>query len=309
MFQKATREQAKLRLALEGPAGYGKTETALRVATYLAAAEGKRVAFVDTEHGSASLYSDRFDFDVVNLAPPFHPDRFVEAIVSAEATGEHGVVVVDSLSHAWSGEGGLLSLVDSIARTKYHGDSHRAWKDAGEIQQRLTDSILRSGLHVIAAMRTKKDYVRETVTENGRERTKIRPAGMKTIQRDEFDYEFTIVGRFDVPVVLSIVKSRCSTLPPETVIDRPGDEFSETLREWLAQGDPTDPTAEQKKRLDKAMKAGSKVNVERFSIENVEKLAVTMTGRALDTLTKHDYERVVAKIEQAAADAAEKGDA
>jgi hypothetical protein len=295
MFQKATREQAKLRLALEGPAGYGKTETALRVATVLAEAEGKRVAFVDTEHGSASLYSDRFDFDVVNLSPPFHPDRFVEAIAAAEGAG-YGVVVLDSLSHAWAGDGGLLTIVDTVARTKYKGDTHRAWKDAGEIQQRLTDSILRSGLHVIAAMRTKKDYVREEVGG----KTKIRAAGTKTIQRDEFDYEFTIVGRFDVPVVLSIVKSRCAALPPETVIDKPGDDFAETLRSWLAEGESTDPTDEQKKRLDSAMKAGAKSDPDRFSIEKVESLAVTMTGRALDALTKHDYERVVAKIESAA---------
>jgi hypothetical protein len=72
-------------------------------------------------------------------------------------------VILDSLSHFWAGDGGTLDLVDQIARTKYKNDSHRAWKDAGEIQQRLTDAILRSPLHVIAAMRTKKDYVREEV--------------------------------------------------------------------------------------------------------------------------------------------------
>jgi hypothetical protein len=142
-------------------------------------------------------------------------------------------VIVDSLSHFWVGEGGTLDLVDQIARTKYKNDSHRAWKDAGEIQQRLTDAILRAPLHVIAAMRTKKDYVREEVDG----KTKIRAAGTKTVQRDEFDYEFDLIGRFDTPTVMAIVKSRYADLPPETVIEKPGQAFVDGLIRFLGEGE------------------------------------------------------------------------
>ena len=117
MFQKAVKYEAKLRLAIAGPSGAGKTYTALAVATSL----GSRVALVDTEHGSASKYADLFDFDVMELAPPFHPDRFGDAISMAADEG-YDVVVLDSVSHAWNGTGGALELVDEIA-IKYKGNT------------------------------------------------------------------------------------------------------------------------------------------------------------------------------------------
>src|SRR6266542_173716 len=147
-FQKATKKETRLRLALEGPAGFGKTYTALTVARELAGPKGK-VAFVDTEAGSAAKYADVFDFDTIALEPPFHPQRFVDLIADAEENG-YDVVILDSLSHAWNGKGGVLEIVDDVARTKYKGDSHRAWKEAEEIQQKLVDAVLRSRVHVVA---------------------------------------------------------------------------------------------------------------------------------------------------------------
>lgn len=302
MFQKATKSQAFARLALEGPAGFGKTYTGLVVATGLAGRLGKRVAALDTEAGSMSKYAHLFDFDVVEVGPPFHPDRVAEAIREAVAA-DYGAFLVDSLSHFWTGEGGLLEIVDTIGRQKYRGDNHRAWKDAGEIQQRLTDSILRSPIHVVAAMRTKKDFVRETVEKDGREQTRIRYAGTKTIQRDEFDYEFDLIGRFDSPALMAITKSRVDTLPPETVVEKPGAEFVETFAAWLADGESTDPTEEQRKRLADALKAGKKVDKDRFTEAAVERVAGAMFGRPVEKLRRDEFERVVAKIEKVAAEA------
>lgn len=250
-FVKATKKQAKLRLALEAPAGYGKSYTGLAVATYLAKQQGKRIAALDTEAKSLSKYADLFDFDVIEAEPPFHPHKVIEAIGDA-VNGDYGVFLVDSLSHFWAGDGGLLDIVDTVARTKYRGDSHRAWKEGGEIQQELTDSILRSPIHIIAAMRTKKDYVRST-DENGK--TKIRAAGTKTIQRDEFDYEFDIVGRFEVPTVLTIIKSRCATLPPDTVVDKPGADFAATLSAWLDAGEVVQLATDDQKKTIEALAA------------------------------------------------------
>jgi hypothetical protein len=207
----------------------------------------REVAYVDTEAGSASKYAHLFAFDVNEMQPPFHPRRAAEAINEAVAGG-YDVVIVDSLSHFWQGKGGLLELVDEIARTKYRGDSHRAWNDGGEIERELIDAILRSPIHVIGAMRTKRDYVR--VEENGK--TKIRAAGTKTIQREEFDFEFDLVGRFDVPSVLTVTKTRVDTLPPETVIDKPGAEMAALLKTWLSDGvEVKQPSATQRKRIEK----------------------------------------------------------
>lgn len=263
-FTKATKQQAKLRLALEGPAGFGKTLTSLIVARALVGPDGK-IAFIDTENGSAAKYADVYDFDTIALEPPFHPDRFVELIRDAEENG-YDAVVADSLSHAWNGQGGTLELVDQFARAKYKGDSHRAWKDAGEVQQRLVDAILRSRIHVIACMRTKADYVRDQVEKDGKTSTVIRKQGVKVIQRDEFDYEFDIVGRFEQPAVLTITKSRCFDLPPTTaaadatdprsVIEKPGEEFTKTLAAWLGSGEalPKAATPAARKKLEKLIK-------------------------------------------------------
>ncbi len=233
MFAPARKTQAYARLALESPAGFGKTFTALRVAARLVEGTGNRVALLDTEYGSAAKYAHLFDFDHAAMDPPFHPDRAVAAIRDAYESG-HGVFILDSVSHFWTGAGGLLEVHREIAKNKYRGDGHRAWDDAGEIQQRLVDAILRTPMHIIVCFRTKKEYVREE-GDNGR--TRIRAAGTKVIQRDEFDYEFDLVGRFDQPGVMALTKSRCDTLPVDSVITRPGEEFADVLAAWLRDGD------------------------------------------------------------------------
>ena len=109
-FTKATKQEAKLRLALAGPSGSGKTYTALQIATHL----GGPIALVDTERGSARKYADLFSFDVLEL-DSFHPERYIEAIHEAEEAG-YAVLILDSLSHAWAGKDGALELVDKAAK-------------------------------------------------------------------------------------------------------------------------------------------------------------------------------------------------
>lgn len=296
-FTKATKKQAKLRLALESPAGFGKTYTALAVATALVEGTGKRIALLDTEGviggedggGAADKYAHLFDFDSIAIGPPFHPARLIEAIEAAVAN-DYGVFVGDSFSHFWQGTGGLLQLVDEIARTKYRGDSHRAWNDAGKIQQDLIDAVLRSPIHIIATMRMKKDFVRDTVEKDGREVTRIRAAGTKTVQRDDFDYEFDLVGRFEVPTIMTIAKSRCDTLPPDTVLEKPGAEFTKTLRAWLEAGEANTaielPTPADKKKLDKLIAELNKADGERDWAEIADKYARREFGHGVGALTK-----------------------
>lgn len=302
---RATKKQAKLRLALEAPAGFGKTMTALKVARYLAGPNGK-IAYLDTEAGSASKYAHLFEFDTFTeddgetpFSPPFDPRRIVDAIDTAVAEGCE-VFVVDSLSHFWEGKGGMLDIVDQVARTKYRGDSHRAWKEGGEIEQAMKDAILRSPIHVIACMRTKTDTVRETVTEGDRERTRIRKAGTKTIQREGLDYEFDLVGRFDVPTVLTVTKTRVDTLPPETVIDKPGEEFAETLKAWLESGATNDaielPDAKDKKRLADVVKKLAKLDPSKDWDDMAERASRNDFGHGTGALTKPELDQLVASM-------------
>ncbi|MDV7209951.1 ATP-binding protein [Azotobacter beijerinckii] len=181
MFKKAERKQARLRLALAGPSGSGKTYSALQMAKGL---DG-RIAVIDTEHGSASLYADLADFDVMELHAPYSPERYIEAIQAAEQAG-YNVLIIDSYSHEWSGPGGCLEINDLIADTKCKGNSWAAWKETTPRHRRLTDKILASPLHIICTMRSK------TETARGEGKT-ILKLGMKNEQREGSEYEFTVV--------------------------------------------------------------------------------------------------------------------
>jgi hypothetical protein len=181
MFKKAERKQARLRLALSGPSGSGKTYSALLLATGL----GGKIAVIDTEHESASLYADVADFDVMGLSAPYSPERYIEAIRDAEASG-YSVLIIDSYSHEWIGAGGCLEINDSIAKQKYKGNTWSAWNETTPRHRKLVDKILTSPLHIICTMRSKT----ETVQGEGK---KIIKLGMKSEQRDGSDFEFTVV--------------------------------------------------------------------------------------------------------------------
>jgi len=182
-FKKAEKHLARLRLALCGPSGSGKTMSALRLAKGL----GGRVAVIDTERGSASLYADRFDFDVLELMPPFQPSRYVEAIKAAEAAG-YDIVLIDSLSHAWAGEGGVLETVDGIAAKS--GNKFTAWNPATKAQNAMVNAFMGTACHVIATMRSKMEYAQE---KDNSGKTVIRKLGLAPVQRDGVEYEFGVV--------------------------------------------------------------------------------------------------------------------
>jgi hypothetical protein len=184
MFQKATRKTAKLRLGLTGPAGSGKTYGALTIAREL----GKRIACIDTEHGSASLYADMADFDVLELGAPYTPERYIEAIKDAEAAG-YDVLIIDSVTHEWSGAGGVLELVDEVARAKFRGNTWSAWNEMTPRHRKFIDAMLQANMHIIATGRSKTETAQ--VEENGRK--KVVKLGMKTEQRDGFEFELTVV--------------------------------------------------------------------------------------------------------------------
>lgn len=236
MFKQAVKYAAKLRLAIAGPSGGGKTYTALAIASHL----GKRIALVDTEHGSASKYADMFTFDVLELRPPFHPDRFGEAIRAAAAAG-YDVLILDSLTHAWNGEGGLLDLVDEIARRMKTSNTFAAWKDATPIQNRLIEAIVGAELHVIATMRSKQDYVLESVERNGRTVQQPKKVGMAPVQRDSMEYEFDVFLDMDVDNNAIVQKTRCPQLAGR-VFAKPGADVAGILQDWLGGQNPTTAT-------------------------------------------------------------------
>lgn len=223
VFKPAEKRRAKLRLALDGPAGAGKTYTALVTATAIAGPDG-RVAVIDTERGSASLYADRFRFDVLELHGSYDPARYVQAIRAAERGG-YTVIVIDSLSHAWEAEGGVMEIAD---RNKKGGNSWSGWAAATPAYRSLIDAILQSTAHVICTMRTKVEWTQD---EKGRP-VKV---GTAPVMRQGVDYEFTVVGDLDVEHVMRVSKSRCPAVA-DKAYRHPDASFGLELLAWLEDG-------------------------------------------------------------------------
>lgn len=230
-FQRATKKSVRARVAFDGPSGSGKTWTSLEWAHIL----GQKVAVVDTERGSASLYSDRFEFDVLEISPPFHPDRLVSAIRDAEAGG-YDVLIIDSLSHFWEGEGGVLDIADA-AGARAGGNSWAGWKSATPALRHLIDVILAADMHIITTMRTKTEWVlEEKENHNGRTTKTPKRVGMAPVMRQGVEYEMTVVGDIDLDHRLTISKSRCDALSDLVVQPGRAAEAAETFLNWTKTG-------------------------------------------------------------------------
>ena len=227
-FRKATKSQKKLRLALSGASGSGKTYSALGIAMGLLE-PGQRIAVIDTERGSSELYADRFDFDVCELAT-FAPDDYLRALQEAEAAGA-GVIIVDSLSHAWSATGGILEIVDQAGKS---GGHFSGWKTATPIQNKFIDRLFRSPAHLICTMRSETEWV---VEPNDKGKMTPRKVGTKPVQKNQIDYEFDVYGEMDVINQVTITKTRCAALAGQQFM-KPGADLSRILLAWLNTGVP-----------------------------------------------------------------------
>jgi hypothetical protein len=245
-FQKAQRKQAKLRLALAGPSGSGKTYSALLIAQGLAP-EG-RIALIDTERGSGELYSHLVDYDAATLAPPFTPERYIKLIREAEQSG-YAVLIIDSLSHAWTGEGGVLDMHDKATLASRSGNSFMSWREVTPHHNALVDAIIGANLHVIATMRTKTAY---DLVDDGKGGKKPIKVGLAPVQREGMEYEFTVVIDLSVDNhIATAAKDRTSLFDSQHFIPTP--ETGVQLRDWLDSG--IDPTTASQTLLD-TLKAG-----------------------------------------------------
>lgn len=193
------------------------------------------MAALDSERGSLAKYSDEFDFDVVEL-DSFSPASYIEGIVAASEAG-YGILIIDSLSHAWAGKDGAIELADRAARKSSSGNKFTSWKEVTPLFNRMMDSILTSKMHMICTYRTKTEYVME---EDERGKKAPKKKGLAFVTKDGVEYEFDVVGEFPtVDNSLVITKSRCKQLHGE-LFDRPGDDLTKILAKWLSEGSPAE---------------------------------------------------------------------
>lgn len=288
MFKKATKTQSRARVALIGPSGSGKTYTALRLAMSLA--QGRPVAVVDTERGSASKYAGdpspdggSFQFDVVDDWPDFQVGRYIDAIRGAEAAG-YAVLVIDSLSHAWAGPGGLLEFVDARSSAQKGSNSFAAWRDATPLHNKLVDAMLRANLHIIVTMRSKQEYVLERDERTGK--MTPRKVGLAPVQREGLEYEFDVVLDVDGASVTAS-KSRCSTIAGRRFVE-PGADLGAELLAWLGAGEAPPPPFDSRAHIVASLPTG-------LPIEAVEGF-LGEKGKSIVGLSKADADKAVAYI-------------
>ena len=187
-LQKATRKKVKLRLNISAPSGAGKTYSALLMAKGLVE-DWTKIAVIDTENGSASLYEHLGPFNVIDLHPPFTPERYIQAIDTCLAAGMD-CIIIDSSTHEWSGAGGCLEANDKLAAAKYRGNTWSAWSDTTPRHDAFVNKVLQCPAHVITCTRSKM----ETVMTDDK---KVKKLGMKDIQREGWEYELTVSLNID----------------------------------------------------------------------------------------------------------------
>jgi hypothetical protein len=224
-FVKAERRKTKLRLCLMGISGSGKTKSSLKLAEGI----GGKIALIDTERGSSALYSDEFNFDICKIESPFTPQKYIQAVKAAEKDG-YDVLIIDSLSHAWAGEGGVLDMHTAKTNSSRSQNSYVAWKDITPLQNQLVETILQSRMHVIVTMRCKTHY--DLVDEGGRK--KPIKVGLSPVQRADMEYEFDCVFDLSQSHYASSSKDRTNLFVNRDFIITK--ETGEEILEWLNSG-------------------------------------------------------------------------
>lgn len=225
-FRKAEKRKTKLRLCITGPSGSGKTYGALLLAKGLCG----RTVILDTENGSGDLYSGVFDYDIGTIQAPYTIDKYLIGITQAENSG-YDVIIIDSLTHAWAGEGGLLEKVDTITAASRSGNSYTAWRQVTPLHNKLIEKMLNSSSHIIATMRSKTEYV---ITENDKGRKEPRKVGLAPVQREGIDYEFGIVFDLGVNHYATVTKDRTGLFDGQTFLI--SQQTGQELRKWLDSG-------------------------------------------------------------------------
>lgn len=224
---KATRKQVKLKMNISGPSGSGKTYSALRLA-YGLIGDWDKIAVIDTENGSASLYSHLGDFNTIDLQPPYSPERYIEAIETCVNAGME-LIVIDSSSHEWSGIGGCIEINQMLANTKYRGNTWSAWNETTPRHDRFVNTILHTQVHFITCTRSKSETV---MTED----KKVKKLGMKDLQRDGWEYELTVSLALDRDSHLAMASKDRTSLFIDSDPFMITEAVGQRIKEWCESG-------------------------------------------------------------------------
>lgn len=277
-FKKAERKQVKLRIALIGPSGAGKTYSALLTAKGL----GGKTALIDTENRRSEYYASEFDYDVLQLEPPFTPERYIEAIEAAEEAG-YDNLIIDSISHEWIGKGGCLEI-----HTNMPGNSYTNWAKITPRHDKFIDKMIRCNCHLIATIRGKDQYVLEE--KNGKQTPK--KVGVGGQQRDGFEYECTIAFNIEQDTHVATV-TKDNTHLFENVFEPLSPEAGKKLRKWAEEGLEFKPLA-SKEEVNAVLAKAKELNV---SNEDLKALMLKeLNTDTFKNITRENIEKLLAAL-------------
>lgn len=299
LFQKARKIKSKLRAAWVGPPGSGKSFTAATVGNGLVGDAG-RIFVIDAEHGSfrksVPTHLDIDQFDVAELAT-YHPGNYIELIKAAESEGAD-LIIIDSLSHAWFGKGGILEFVESNKK-RYGGNSWASWADATPLHNSLIMAIISCKCHVIATMRTKLDFVIETDPNTGK--SAPRKVGLAPIQREGMDYEFDLQADM-TPVTHDFIVSKARALfkgLDGKILTMPGKELGQQLAKWLDEGVDASTAAAFRPHLDSGLANQIKTIARTLNLSKQQMIAILAKRGVsdIDSLTASDAAEIIERLE------------
>lgn len=225
----ASRKNTKIKMAIQGPAGSGKTMSALKIAFGLCN-DWSKIVVVDTENRSSELYAHLGKFKVIQFPSPFTPERYVEAIQLCERN-QMQVIIIDSISHEWEGIGGVLEQ-----HAKMTGNSYTNWSKLTPRHNYFVQYMLQSPIHIIGTIRSKQEYVLNE--KNGKQVPE--KVGMKGLTRSGMDYEFTLVFELDIKHNAISTKDRTSLFidKHEGILD---ENAGIAILQWCNEGEPITP--------------------------------------------------------------------
>lgn len=288
--KEAVKEQLYLKMALAGPSGSGKTYTALSILVNLLLELGidQKPVLVDTERGSAKLFAnDPWKFDHVQFDPPYVAEDLIDLLKDLVKSG-HKAIIIDSATHFWNSEGGLIEMADTKANTKFRGNTFNAWSEVTPVYRKLMDTVLWMPAHTVFCMRSKQEYSQETyIDKNGRQKTSITKLGMAPEMRVGTEYELSIEGNLEMSHLMKIGKTRCHPLDGQEYL-KPGNEFAKVIAKWLTSGaevadkpEPTSPSRATANKIDVSVPDAPKADP--------EYIASVLSAIAIET----DYEELV----------------
>ena len=241
-IHKAIRKGTPALISLWGQSGSGKTYSALLLARGLVGPQGK-IGMIDTENRRGEFYADLVGgWDHLDLQPPFTPDRYMQALSEFEQAGDYGCVIIDSASHVWEGEGGVLDMAEGgRAQGGQLLQGLKKWQAPKMAYKRMMNDLIRAPMHVIFCLRAKN--------KSEQEGNKIVDRGLVPIAEKNFVYEMTVdaqlIKESHVPGEIKCPEALIDAFPRNKPITI---KTGEMIAAWVGAGAHFDSGAAQLKR-------------------------------------------------------------